>query len=360
MQWRRPILALVPVVAASVAIGAGRAQPPRNAEPPVAPLVAAWTVTLPDQPAAAPAVDTEYAYVPLRNARLAALSLRDGATAWSVPLDDAVVPPAAGAGLVLVAHATGVEALDARNGTRRWRAAIDGTVSAPLFAESGWLLVITDAGRATMMRAATGERLWERALGSPSRIRPAASGRRLYVGLDDGRVAALALETGRVVWEVKLPAAATTLHPLEDRVFVGASDRFFYCLSADKGKRKWRWRTGGAIAGSTTVDGDRVCFASLDNVLRALNRADGNQRWKAAVPHRPTGGPFLIGELLFVAGVSSELPAFRATDGRPAGTVKLGSEVPGTATLVPAFEGRPTRLLVISADGVAQVLEPPR
>ena len=109
----------------------------------------------------------------------------------------------------------------------------------------------------------------------------------------------------RPVWEAKLPADGTTLTPLDDRLFVGASDRFFYCLSADRGKRKWRWRTGGTIVGTTVVVGDRVYFVSLDNVLRSLNRSDGNQRWKSAVPHRPTGGPFLIGPLLFVPGVSS-------------------------------------------------------
>ena len=100
-------------------------------------------------------------------------------------------------------------------------------------------------------------------------------------------------------------------------------------------------------------------FVSLDNVLRSLNRTDGHQRWKSAVPHRPTGGPFLIGSLLFVPGVSSALPALRVADGRLAGSVRLGGEVPGEAVLVPGGAGRAARLLVISGDGVAQLLEPP-
>ncbi len=340
-------------------MGPAGAQAPAQAPAAAPPLATAWTVTLPGLPATAPAVDAETAYVVLRGSGLAALALRDGTVTWSVAVADLAAPPETAAGLVLLAHQNELEALDARDGARRWRVPLDGTVAAPLLSQGGWLLAVTDRGRATMLRAATGETLWTQPLGPPSRVRPVAAGRLVYLALQDGRIAALALETGTPTWEVKLPAEGTTLTPLGDRLFVGASDRFLYCLSADRGKRKWRWRTGGTIVGTTVVVGDRVLFVSLDNVLRSLNRSDGNQRWKSAVPHRPTGGPFLIGPLLFVPGVSSALPAFRVADGKLAGSVALGGEVPGTAVLVPGSEGRSARLLVISGDGVAQLLEPP-
>jgi outer membrane protein assembly factor BamB len=308
----------------------------------------------------APAVDAETAYVLLADSRLTALALRDGAAVWSVAVADVVVPPATADGLVLLAHRQEVEALAARDGSRRWRVPIEGTIAAPLLSQGGWLLVVTEAGRATMLRAATGETLWTQSLGAGTRVQPAAAGRQVYVALRDGRVAALALETGRPLWEAKLPADATTLYPLDDRLFVGASNRFFYSLSADRGKTKWRWRTGGSIVGATAVDADRVYFVSLDNVLRALNRTGGDQRWKSALPHRPTGGPFLVGQVLFVPGISSELPTFRAKDGKPAGSVKLAGEVPGTVVLLPGGADRRARLLVVSGDGVAQLLEPAR
>jgi len=320
-------------------------------------MATAWTVTLPGIPAAAPAVDSETAYILLRESRLAALALRDGTVAWSVPAADVVAPPATADGLVLLAHRQEVVALAARDGSERWRVPIEGAIAAPLLSQGGWLLIVTEAGRATMLRAATGELLWTRSLGADTRGQPVAAGRQVYLALRDGRVAALALETGRPLWEAKLPAEATTLHPLGDRLFVGGSDRFFYCLSADRGKRKWRWRTGASIVGATAVDAVRVYFVSLDNVLRALGRTGGDQRWKSPVPHRPTGGPFLIGRLLLVPGMSSELPAFRLEDGKPAGIVKLAGEVPGTAVLLPGGADRAARLLVISGDGVAQLLE---
>jgi outer membrane protein assembly factor BamB len=381
VHWRRPTLPLRAIAVVLAALGQAGAQAPAKAsvqapakapvqaptnapapapaKAPAPPLITAWTVELPDLPAAAPAVDAEAAYVVLRGSRLAALALLDGKVAWSVPVADVGVPPETAAGLVLLAHTSEVEALDARDGTRRWHVPIDGTVAAPLLSQSGWLLVVTDRGLATMLRAATGETLWTQSLGVPTRVRPVAAGRQVYVALQDGRILGLALDTGKPAWEAKLPAEATSLNPLDDRLFVGARDRFLYCLSADEGKRKWRWRTGGSIVGSTVVVGDRVFFVSLDNVLRSLKRTDGDQQWKSALPHRPTGGPFLIGSLLFVPGVSRTLPAFRVADGKLAGSVKLGGEFPGAAVLVPGGEGRSTRLLLISGEGVAQLLEPP-
>ena len=136
----------------------------------------------------------------------------------------------------------------------RWRVALDATISAPLMVQGGWLLAATDRGDVIMLRSATGEVMWRQGVGAAVRVRPVAAGRQVYVALEDGRVFALALNSGARIWEARLPGRATTLHPLDDRVFVGCADRFFYCLSAGSGKTNWKWRTGGTIVGTTAVD----------------------------------------------------------------------------------------------------------
>lgn len=302
--------------------------------------------------------DAEAAYIPLITPGLTALSIENGKTVWSVPTAEIVQPPVAGDGLVYLANPQQVMALGARDGSPSWKAQVDGTVTAPLLCESGWLLVATDQGLIAKLRAATGERLWAQSFAVAVRTRPAALGARIFVASGDGRVAALALDSGRVLWDVALPAAATTLFPIGDRLYVGCSDRFFYCLSADKGERRWRWRTGAAIVGVTVVDDKRVYFVSLDNVLRALTLTNGHQIWKASLPHRPTGGPFLFAGRLLVPGISSEVPAFRPTDGKPAGSVKLAEEVSAPATFLPGAAGQPARLLLVSGEGLVQLLGP--
>jgi outer membrane protein assembly factor BamB len=374
VKWRRyirPVLRAIALLAALSAIreparAVLQAQAPQPPAPPpqisptapAPPLKVAWAVTVADTSPVEAGADDVAAYVPLNKPGLSALSLRDGKTVWSVPTAEIVEPPATGDGLVFLAHPAHVEALAARDGSTRWSAPIEGTISAPFLCESGWLLVVTGQGRATMLRAATGERLWTRALPAAVRTRPVAAGTQIYLTTEDGRMIALALESGEVVWETKLPAAATTLAPIGNRLYAGCSDRFFYCLSSDNGKRQWRWRTGGAIIGATVVDAERVYFVSLDNVLRALKLSNGHQLWKAALPHRPTGGPFRFGPLLIVPGISSQLPAFRALNGAPAGTVKLPADVSAPATLLPAAGSQPARLLLVSGEGLVQLLEP--
>ncbi|RPH73366.1 MAG: hypothetical protein EHM88_24175, partial [Candidatus Rokuibacteriota bacterium] len=227
-------------------------------------------------------------------------------------------------------------ALDAATGTERWRVQVEGTLAAPPVWNNGWLLVGTAAGRLTMLRAEQGRPLWSRDLGAPLRPGAAMTGDRLYVMLEDDRVVALALSSGEPVWERKLPAPGTALTALDDRVFVGADDRFFYCLSTEDGDVKWRWRAGGAILGTPIVDGNAVYFLALDNTLRALNYGNGHQRWKRGLSFRPVGGPVLAGSLLLVPGLAPEVPAFHAATGAPAGKIVVGDELIAPPLLLPA------------------------
>jgi hypothetical protein len=316
-------------------------------------MVESWSVALPASLAATPGVDAAQAYLPLRSAALAAVSLTDGATVWSVPMADVFGSPETGDDLVFVARSAGVEALDAATGKTRWRTDVGGNASAPLLWQNGWLFVATEQGVLFALRSRTGEVIWKHAIGAPALVRPAAADDLVFLLPNNGRVLALALENGATAWEVVLPAAATTLHPLDDRVFVGCADTFFYCLKAKDGKQKWRWRTGGTVTGTMVVDDDHVYFLSLDNVLRALSRENGQQAWKASLPHRPIGALFLSGRLLLVPGIAVEVPAFQSFDGSAAGAAKLPGEPMVLPRFLPGPAGKDGRLLVATREKLA-------
>ena len=93
--------------------------------------------------------------------------------------------------------------------------------------------------------------------------------------VDDGRVVALQVESGEPVWERRLGGAPNDMLALDDRLYVGSADNFFYCLDADDGEVAWRWRTGADVIGAPVADDRRVYFVSLDNVLRALDLRRG-------------------------------------------------------------------------------------
>jgi outer membrane protein assembly factor BamB len=280
---------------------------------------------------------------------VAALSLADGTVAWKT----ALLPAgslAAGDGLVFVPVAGAIEARDAATGAARWRAPIEGKLSATLAWQNGWLLAGTDRGAAVMLRAVSGQRLWQQALGAPIRTRAGFTGDRVYVGLENGEVRALRLENGSTIWTRALKGRPTTLAPLDDRVFVGADDKFFYCLSAKNGKQRWRWRTGGAVLGTPVFDEDHVYFLSLDNVLRALDRGDGHQVWHAGLTFRPLDGPYLVEHRLLVAGLM-QLHAFRVTDGSEAGDVEAGGTLAAALHFMAPDEEGVQPFVIVTREG---------
>jgi outer membrane protein assembly factor BamB len=321
-------------------------------------LVTAWRVTLAAPAASTPAADDERAYVALRSDTLVALSLADGKAAWTVPAANLAGSPETGDGLVFIAHAREVEALDGATGRQRWHVALPAAVSAPLLWQNGWLAVATESGDIVMLRGATGEQLWTRPLESPVTVRPATEDGRLYVLPGDGRVVALSLENGNPAWEATLPGKGTAILPTTQRVYVGCADRFLYGLDTSNGRTKWRWRTGGTIVGTPAVDEQFVYFLALDNILRALDRLGGTQDWKTTLAERPTDGPFLSAKLLLVPSMSVDLRAFHFIDGEAAGTTKLAGEPIAPPLFMPGAAAKPARLLVVTGESEAQLLEP--
>jgi outer membrane protein assembly factor BamB len=301
-----------------------------------------------------PALLDRTAFVPLRNARLASVNVDNGTINWTRPLV-AEQPPAAGDDLVFVATATHLLAMDLVGGTR-WSLPVSGGFAAPLLWDTGWLIASTTMGEVLCLRARDGQVLWTRHLGSPVAAQPAIAADRVYLSLNDGRVLALDLSTGTVIWEQRLGGKAGALLALDDRVFVGSADKFFYCLATADGERKWRWRTGGSIAFAPVVDGRHVYFTGLDNVLRALNRWNGSQSWMAGLPLRPAGGPLLLGDMVFVAGVGPEARGYEPISGRVVVEHTGRSDVAAPPLLIPHALPEFTSILLLTRDPELQVL----
>jgi outer membrane protein assembly factor BamB len=311
-------------------------------------------VSLDAAPAAQAGVEAAQIYVPLKDGRLVALDLTTSRVVWSLDIPTAV-PPATGEGLVFVAGDERLTAVSTA-GAVRWSLPLPGGFSAPPLWDTGWLLAGTASGDLLCLRGSDGQVLWTRRLGSPVKARPALGGDRAYVSLDDGRVVCLNLHDGAPVWEHRLGGTPGPLFPLDDRVFVGSRDKFFYCLDTKNGKQRWRWRTGGTIVGPAALDTKRVYFTALDNVLRALDRENGSQKWMAGLPLRPTSGPLLLGDAIFVGGVAAELRAYVAETGVAAGQYSAPSDLAAPPQLVPGPIPELNGILLLTRDGEVQLL----
>jgi outer membrane protein assembly factor BamB len=215
----------------------------------------------------------------------------------------------------------------------------------PLVWDNGWLIAASETGEVLAYRAVDGGLIWRRGIDAMANARPSLAADRVYVPAADGRIVALQVETGELVWERRVGGKPHEILALDDRLYVGSTDNRLYCLRADNGVIDWRWPTGADVVGRPLVDARLVFFVSLDNMLRALDRRSGNQRWKRALPLRPSGGPQRAGDALIVSGVAPPLRAYSIKDGAPAGEIATDGELASPPYVLPNTEA-PTAIVV--------------
>ena len=370
------LLLLITLVDRSVGLGA---EPKKKIPPvplPLLPAVQEWIATLDAAPSAGGAMDAERVYIPIQSEQLVALSRTTGATLWKREIESAW-PPIVIDDTLYLAASDEIHALDSATGAQKWRTAFDGTMTAPLtgvrFQVSGVrdgpgiseqvsgnvLLGIFERGLVIAFSADDGRMLWTHDLGAASHFMPAIDGVRAIFALEDSRAVALRLADGRTDWEQKLEGMLTQPSFAHDRVFVGSNNNFLYALTNESGRLAWRWKTGGDVIGTSGDAKGGAYYASLDNVLRAVNRGNGNQRWIKEIPTRPVLPPQTFGdgmkdeEIVVLTGATSEIDAFAAKNGAVVGmyTPPADSSLEGAPLIDPLLKPYQVAMVVITRDG---------
>jgi outer membrane protein assembly factor BamB len=304
-----------------------------------------------------PAFDLDSAYLALRGGRLVAVDLTTGRERWS-RIGTSDVRPATGEGLVFVAGDGVLAALEPRTGSARWQATIAGRVAAPLYWDTGWLIVSLDGGDLLAFRASDGEPMWQKPLGAPLAALPAPALDRLYLGLTDGRIVAIALASGAEIWTREIDGAATGLLALDEQLVVGATARAVFSFDLDNARQRWRWRLGAPVLGAPTADDDRIFFVTLDNTVRALDRRNGHLSWRQGLPSRPAGPPLRIDGHVLVPLLSTEMRGYDAATGRQAFLLTAAGEAGASPHVRPGARATGAQLITITLDGRVQAFGP--
>lgn len=313
------------------------------------PVRGIWTLAL-NIPLAAPAAfDANHAFFPIAGDRLVAYDIETGTQQWMVD-GRPRLRPAVGDGLVFSPEPESLVARRISDGSVDWQRPLTDAIAVPPVWDNGWLVLATDSGAVLSYRATDGELLWRKDVGSRAHASPVLAADRVYVPTDDGRVVALRVEDGATVWERRLGAAVGDILALDDRLYAGTKDQFLYCVMTKDGRVDWRWRTGGPVVGAPIADAHNVYFTAMDNVLRALSRTSGAQRWIRPLPLRPVWPPVMAGTTLIVGGQASNLRAYAAKDGTPAGDLSNDGEVADLPRVFAGIDQAPPRLLVITRD----------
>ena len=317
--------------------------------PPLLPIQTVWTLSLNNPLAVAPAYEKTLAFFAIAGDRLVCYDLATGKQQWLVPArpqTDLV----AGGGMVFLVEPDALTARRGSDGGVVWQLPFADALAVPPVWDNSWLVAATKAGSVLAFRAADGHLIWSRDIGSPAHGRPALAADRVYIPAADGRVIALRVETGEPLWERRLGGPPDDILALDDRLFVGSEDNFFYSIQTKDGRVAWRWQTGGDVIGVPVVDEHRVYFVALDNVVRALNRGSGVQQWMKTLPLRPTTGPTRAGSSLVVTGFAPSLRVFNLSDGVAGGEIPAAPEVAAPPYVFDDAATKRPLLLVITRD----------
>lgn len=242
-------------------------------------------------------------------------------------------------------------ALDASDGTDRWRIPADGWIYT-VQADRGTVVTGTRGGGAQAWEAATGEKLWEMA-GLQSDFEtpeagPQVHGDTVYLW-GEGRLIAVDARTGTERWSYPVGDASVTggvpvrLLPAQDgALYVCAGSRVF-ALEQSNGVERWRFDAPAAFLCPPTyqpgvsVAGGGLYLADYLGTVYALDCANGHDRWRIATEARQSTEAVIVADGLVHLGSGSALYTLDAVSGTPRWRFAAGGEVVGSPVVA---EGR--------------------
>ncbi|MFI0907138.1 PQQ-binding-like beta-propeller repeat protein [Streptomyces sioyaensis] len=329
--------------------GRGEAAPPAPPEaPPAEPgRWRPWRFRMSNDVWGTPAVADDLLYV--TSFEVHALDVASGRrkfktrdVAWAMAVAD---------GRIHASDGPSLYALDAGDGSDRWRLNTEGWVYA-LEVDRGTVVTTTRGGGIQAWEAGTGELLWE-AGGVQTDFESAEAGPVVHDGTvyvwADARLKALEARTGAERWSYPIGDAAACggvpmrLLPASDgAVYVVAGTRVL-ALDSARGDVRWHFEAPAvflsppAFAPGPAVTGGGVYLADYLGTVYALDAADGRDRWRIATEARQSGEPVLVAHGAVHLGSGKALYTLDAVTGTPRWRFQAGAEVVGAPVVA---EGR--------------------
>jgi len=241
--------------------------------------------------------------------------------------------PAVRDGAFFVAASDGtIAALEAGTGAERWRAKVNGTLSAGIGSDGRYSSVVTRGNEVVTFDGP--KEIWRKRVASAVVTPPLVAGERVFVMAVDRSVEAFDVLDGRRLWTLQRPGDALTLarasvvSAFGNSLLVAQGARLA-ALDPLSGSVRWELSMA-APRGTNEVErladlvgppvrvGDRVCARAFQSAVACADAAKGALLWSKNV-----GGIQAVGgdaELLFGGDASDRITAWRVANGDVAWT----------------------------------------
>ena len=303
---------------------------PQPAEPPRVPLgpAPAWTTRLGGTVYASPVVADGVAYVGTTGGVLNAIDARDGKLRWARGLGCAMHGAVAVDGdAIYVACDDALHRLARKDGVGVWRYDPGDAVPrvlphpnvfdwdwhgpTPLVAD-GVVYVGAGDGGFHAVDAKDGTRRWRFESGSKVRGGAALAGERVVFGNAAGTLHALERGNGREAWRYTTGAAIETAPVVHaGRVLIGDRGYGLHAIEAASGELAWKTYFWGSWVESEPVVVDGTIYIGASDLRRvsAIDAATGSVRWRTDVHGWTFGTPLVDGDVIRV-GAAGGTPYF--------------------------------------------------
>ncbi len=290
-----------------------------------------------------------------------AVDINSGRTQWAKKLEgltrrDKV---ATGGGMALegdtliVASGLGfVAALDASNGSERWKRRMDAPMTGSPTIKDGRIFVSSNNNEIYALDLSTGEIDWSdqaiaesaRVLGSPS---PAAVEDFIIAPYSSGEIIAYLASNGQRLWTEALSRSGkfTPISDINDigarpvlaggLVFATSQSGILVAIDGRSGSRVWAKPIGSTQA--PAVVGNYVFIMGVDGNLACLDGGTGEAYWVQQLPQyrkeeKKKGkisyaGPIIASGRVVVASSEGDILAFSAQTGEEVGRLKAGQSI---------------------------------
>ncbi|WP_176582928.1 serine/threonine-protein kinase [Streptomyces marincola] len=246
-------------------------------------------------------------------------------------------------GRVLASDGPSLYALDATDGSDRWRVPTDTWIYA-LRAERGTVVTATRGGGVQAWESGTGERLWELS-GAQTAFEtrdaaPVVHGGVVYAWVE-GLLYALDARTGAELWRHPVGDTAATggvpvrVTPTGDGFVVVCAGSRVLALDAASGAERWRFDAPAAILCPATYQSPSgraagVYFTDYLGTVYALDVATGDDRWQIATEGRQSVEPVVVADGLVHLGSGSAMYTLDAVSGTPRWRFAAGDTIVGS------------------------------
>ena len=222
--------------------------------------------------------------------------------------------------------------------------------------EAGLLLVgstlyaVDVDSRVFALDAENGNVLWEQSLGDHQTVvaSPLRVGEILVVAREDGVVFGLDLDNGVQVWKTDIGAPVyNTPAANEGLVFLPTTRGVVHAIDAGTGRREWTYSVPDESmrfsAPAVVSEHNWLIVGGTDNMVRALNGADGQLIWEADVEAATNTAPLVTQNTIYVGTLRSKIFGIDKTTG----TLIWSHETTGRVkSAIAAYDG----MLVVMAE----------